>query len=205
MLNRQPAFGITPKCAILRALKFLSHQDSPMKTALVELISKISSGCMSDDEVARIADEAAQAYADADTFLAANPDINYDDTFPIPLGEWIVVGSLPETVLFQADTYMDLFAQIVASFGPGVAFNIKPKQLAKVEALTALNRIQIQLSSMNPENGGYVLMNFSQLLDDEIQAVLVYGNDVPRVLELCAEVGINAAPSLEALRVAIHV
>ena len=176
-----------------------------MKTALVELISKISSGCMSDDEVARIADEAAQAYADADTFLVANPDINYDDTFPIPLGEWIVVGSLPETVLFQADTYMDLFAQIVASFGPGVAFNIKPKQLAKVEALTALNRIQIQLSSMNPENGGYVLMNFSQLLDDEIQAVLVYGNDVPRVLELCAEVGINAAPSLEALRVAIHV
>ena len=176
-----------------------------MKTALVELISKISSGCMGDDEVARIADEAAQAYADADTFLAANPDINYDDTFPIPLGEWIVVGSLPETVLFQADTYMDLFAQIVASFGPGVAFNIKPKQLAKVEALTALNRIQIQLSSMNPENGGYVLMNFSQPLDDEIQAVLVYGNDVPRVLELGAEVGINAAPSLEALRVAIHV
>jgi len=176
-----------------------------MKTALVELISKISSGCMGDDEVARIADEAAQAYADADAFLAANPDINYDDTFSIPLGEWVVVGSLPETVLFQADTYMDLFAGIVASFGPGVAFNIKPKQLAKVEALTALNRIQIQLSSMNPENGGYVLMNFSQLLDDEIQAVLVYGNDVPRVLELCAEVGINAAPSLEALRVAIHV
>jgi hypothetical protein len=176
-----------------------------MKTALVELISKISSGCMGDDEVTRIADEAAQAYADADAFLAANPDINYDDTFPIPLGEWIVVGSLPETVLFQADTYMDLFAQIVASFGPGVVFNIKPKQLAKVEALTALNRIQIQLSAMNPENGGYVLMNFSQLLDDEIQAVLVYGNDVPRVLELCAEVGINAAPSLEALRVAIHV
>ena len=50
-----------------------------MKTALVELISKISSGCMGDDEVARIADEAAQAYADADTFLAANPDIGAPD------------------------------------------------------------------------------------------------------------------------------
>ena len=135
-------------------------------------------------------------------FLAANPDINYDDTFPIPLGEWVVVGSLPETVLFQADTYMDLFAQIVASFGPGVDFNIKPKQLAKTEALTALNRIQVQMSSLNKENGGYVLMNFSQLLDDELQVVLVYGNDVPRVLELCAEVGIAAAPSLEALKVA---
>ncbi|SEL44211.1 hypothetical protein SAMN03159362_2887 [Pseudomonas sp. NFIX51] len=176
-----------------------------MKTVLAELITKISSGCMGEEEILRIADEAAQAYADPQAFLAANPDINYDDSFPIPLGEWVVVGSLPETVLFQADTYMDLFAQIVASFGPGVAFNIKPKQLAKTEALTALNRIQIQMGSMNPENGGYVLMNFSQLLDDELQVVLVYGNDVPRVLQLCAEAGIAAAPSLEALKVAVHV
>lgn len=176
-----------------------------MKASLVELISHISSGCMSEPEILRIADEASQAYADAEGFLAANPDINYDDSFPIPLGEWIVVGSLPETVLFQADTYMDLFAQIVDSFGPDVAFNIKPRQLAKTEPLTALNRIQIQLGAMSPEKGGYVLMNFSQLLDDEIQAVLVYGNDLPRVLELCAQSGISAAPSLEALRVAIHV
>ncbi|MCP2051964.1 UNVERIFIED_ORG: hypothetical protein J3D59_001824 [Pseudomonas fluorescens] len=176
-----------------------------MHTALVELISKISAGVMGEDEVARIATEAAQAYADPAAFLAANPDINYDDTFPIPLGEWVVVGSLPDTVLFQADTYGDLFAQIVASFGPGVAFNLKPKQLAKTEDLTALNRIQIQMSALSPEEGGYVLLNFSQLLDDEIQAVLVYGNDLPRVLELCAEVGIKAEPSLEALKVAVHV
>ena len=176
-----------------------------MKTALIELISKISSGCMGEAEIQQIATDAAQAYADPEAFLAANPDINYDDTFPIPLGEWVVVGSLPETVLFQADTYMDLFGQIIDSFGPGVSFNIKPKQLAKTEALTALNRIQVQMSSMNPENGGYVLMNFSQLLDDELQLVLVYGNDLPRVLELCAQVGIAAAPSLEALKVAIHV
>lgn len=176
-----------------------------MKTALVELISKISAGVMGEDEVARIADEAAQAYAAPAAFLAANPDINYDDTFPIPLGEWIVVGSLPDTVLFQADTYGDLFAQIVASFGPGVAFNLKPKQLAKTEDLTALNRIQIQMSALSPEDGGYVLLNFSQLLDDEIQAVLVYGNDLPRVLALCAEVGIKGEPSLEALKIAVHV
>ncbi|XVJ47352.1 hypothetical protein ACDZ94_23015 [Pseudomonas sp. UBT] len=176
-----------------------------MKTALVELISKISAGVMGEDEVARIAEEAAQAYADPAAFLAANPDINYDDSFPIPLGEWVVVGSLPDTVLFQADTYGDLFAQIVASFGPGVAFNLKPKQLAKTEDLTALNRIQIQMSALSPEEGGYVLLNFSQLLDDEIQSVLVYGNDLPRVLELCAHVGIKAEPSLEALRVAVHV
>ncbi|AZE84958.1 hypothetical protein C4J98_3562 [Pseudomonas orientalis] len=176
-----------------------------MQTALVELISKISTGIMGADEVARIADEAAQAYADPVAFLAANPDINYDDSFPIALGEWVVVGSLPETVLFQADTYADLFAQIVASFGPGVAFNLKPKQLAKTEDLTALNRIQIQMSALSPEDGGYVLLNFSHPLDDDIQAVLVFGNDLPRVLELCAEAGIKAEPSLEALKIAVHV
>ncbi|MNY67878.1 hypothetical protein D3C86_2055440 [compost metagenome] len=61
------------------------------------------------------------------------------------------------------------------------------------------------MGSMNKDAGGYVLMNFSQLLDDELQMVLVYGNDVERVLALCAEVGIAAAPALEALRVAVHV
>ncbi|GGU69832.1 hypothetical protein GCM10009504_28910 [Pseudomonas laurentiana] len=176
-----------------------------MKNQLVELIGKISSGCLREDDIERIADEAAQAYADPAGFLAANPDINYDDTFPISLGEWVVVGSLPDTVLFQADSYQDLFAQIVASFGPDVTFNIKPKQLAKTEALTALNRIQIQMSSMNKEAGGYVLLDFSQPLDDELQVVLVYGNDLERVLELADEIGIAAAPSLEALRLALHV
>jgi hypothetical protein len=171
-----------------------------MKNQLSELIGKISSGCMGEDEITGVADEAAQAYADPAGFLAANPDINYDDSFPIPLGEWVVVGSLPDTVLFQADSYMDLFASIVASFGPTVAFNIKPRQLAKVDALTALNRIQVQLGSMNKEAGGYVLVDFSQPLDDELQCVLVYGNDLARVLELCAQLEIHAAPALEARR-----
>ena len=46
---------------------------------------------------------------------------------------------------------------------------------------------------------------FCGYIDDELQVVLVYGNDVPRVLQLCAEAGIAAAPALEALKVAIHV
>ena len=175
-----------------------------MKTVLNELITLISSGCMKEEEIAGIATEAAEAYANAEAFLAANPEVNYDDSFPIPLGEWVVVGSLPGTVLFQADTYQELFQQIVDSFGKDVPFNIKPKQLAKTEPLTALNRIQTQLGSMNKEVSGYVLMNFSQLLDTELQAVLVYGRDLERVLALCAQVGIEAAPSLEALRLALY-
>ena len=155
-----------------------------MKAQLEELISKISSGCMLADDIARIAEEAAHAYADPQAFLAANPDINYDDDFPIPLGEWVVIGSLPETVLFQADSYDALFQQIVESFGPQVSFVLKPKQLAKVEPLKALNRIQVQLSSLSPETQGYVLLDLSEPLDDEIQAVLVYSSALARVVEL---------------------
>ncbi|MET1077393.1 MAG: hypothetical protein ABWY06_05150 [Pseudomonas sp.] len=171
-----------------------------MKNQLAELIGKISAGCMTADEVLRIADEASQAYADPQAFLTANPDVNYDDSFPIPLGEWVVVGSLPDTVLFQGDDHAQLFQQVVDSFGKDVPFNIKPKQLLKVEPLTALNRIQVQLGSMNPEQGGYVLLDFSEPLDDALQAVLVYGHDLERVMALCVEVGIYAAPAYASLR-----
>mgnify|MGYP003649136461 CR=1 FL=1 len=173
-----------------------------MKAQLEELISKISSGCMLPEEISKIADEAAQAYADPQAFLAANPDINYDDSFPIPLGEWVVIGSLPETVLFQADTYEALFQQIVESFGPQVSFVLKPKQLAKVEPLKALNRIQVQLASLSPETQGYVLVDLSEPLDEALQAVLVYSSDLGRVMELAVEVGIYAAPAYEALKAA---
>ncbi|WP_220812778.1 hypothetical protein [Pseudomonas paralcaligenes] len=173
-----------------------------MKAQLLELVTLISSGCMTDEEIARIADEAAQAYADPAAFLAANTDVNYDDDFPIPLGEWVVVGSLPETVLFQADSYDELLQQIIDSFGPQVSFNIKPKQLVKVEPLKALNRIQVQLSALYKEKGGYVLVDLSEPLDDELQCVLVYTSDLPRVLELAVDVGIYAAPAYEALKAA---
>ncbi len=168
-----------------------------MKAALQELITLISSGCMSDEQIARVAEEAAQAYADPQAFLQANADINYDDEFPIPLGEWVVVGSLPDTVLFQADRYDQLFQQITESFGPQVNFVLKAKQLHKVEAAKALNRIQVQLSALYPEKGGYVLVDFSEPLDDALQAVLVYRCDLERVLELAVEVGIFAQPSLQ--------
>ena len=176
-----------------------------MKNQLFELISLIGAGCMREQDIERIADEAAQAYADPAAFLAANPDINYDDSFPISLGEWVVVGSLPDTVLFQADSYQELFERITESFDKSVPFNLKPKQLARTEPLPALNRIQVQMGALNKEAGGYVLVNFSQLLDDELQMVMVGQNDLARVLELGAEVGIKVEPALEALKVAVHV
>ena len=171
-----------------------------MKNQLLEFISLIGAGCLREADIERIADEAAQAYADPAAFLAANPDINYDDSFPIPLGEWVVLGSLPDTVVFQADSYQDLFQAISDSFDKSVPFTLKPKQLARTEPLTALNRIQVQMGALNKEAGGYVLVNFSQPLDDELQMVMVGQHDLARVLALSEEVGIAAAPALEALR-----
>lgn len=164
-----------------------------MKDTLIELVGKISSGCLAESDILRIADEADQAYADPAVFLAANPDILYDDTFPIPLGEWVIVGSLPDTVLFQADTCELLMEQIIESFGPGVTFNLKPKQLAKADMPTALKRMQIQMSALSQDRGGYVLVNFSEPLDDVLQMVLVYGEDVERVLALCAGIDVRAS------------
>lgn len=175
-----------------------------MQQALEQLITLISSGCMKTEDISRIAAEAAQAYAAPEAFLAANSDINYDDSFPIPLGEWVVVGSLPDTVLFQGDSYAELFQNIRDSFGPEVSFVLQSGQLQKVEPLKALNRIQVQLSALYPEKQGYVLVDFSEPLDDEYQAVLVYTCDLARVLELAVEVGIYAAPAYASLRAAIE-
>lgn len=175
----------------------------PLKTSIIALLNGISSGCLSDEEIAQIADEASQAYADPEAFLAANPDINYDDSFPIPVGEWMIVGSLPDTVLFQADNYQALFQQISASFDKSVNFVLTPKQLAKTEPAKALHRIQVQMSSLYPEKGGYVLVEFSQPLDDELQTVLVYACDLPNVMALAAAVGIHATPASPELRPAL--
>jgi hypothetical protein len=171
-----------------------------MRAKLEELVEKISSGCLPTEEIRRIAAEAAQAYAAPEAFLTANPDINYDDSFPIPLGEWLVLGNLPDTVLFQADSYAELFSQIKASFGPQVTFALHAKQLQKSEPLKALNRIQVQLSSLSKETQGYVLLDFSTPLDCALQAVLVYTYDLPRVLELALEIGIYAAAAYETLK-----
>jgi len=174
--------------------------DMSMQQSLEQLITLISSGCMREEEISRIAAEAAQAYAAPGDFLAANPDINFDDSFPIPLGEWVVVGSLPDTVLFQGDSHAQLFQAIRDSFGPEVSFVLQAKQLQKVEPLKALNRIQVQLSALYPEKQGYVLVDFSEPLDDAYQAVLVYSCDLQQVMELAVEVGIYAAPAYESLR-----
>lgn len=169
------------------------------------LLTCISSGCLPADEISRIATEADQAYADPQGFLAANPDINYDDSFPIPLGEWVVVGSLPDTVLFQADDIAELFNQIKASFGTEVSFTLQSRQLARTDLLTALRRVQTQLSAFSQDKGGYILMDFSTPLDHALQAVLVFGEDLPNVLELCAGLEIAAAATYQSRLDAVEV
>lgn len=83
-----------------------------------------------------------------------------------------------------SSTHADLLAQIITSTNPYAAFN----------------SIQVQRSSLRKDTGGYILLNFSEPLDDELQAVLIYSCDLPRVMELCVAVGIPAMPAYEALR-----
>ena len=47
-----------------------------------------------------------------------------------------------------------------------------------------------------------MLVDFSEPLDDELQAVLVYASDLDRVLALAVEIGIYAAPALRTMQAA---
>lgn len=168
-----------------------------MKEQLVELITLISSGSMRDEDIQRIAGEAAQAYADPQAFLAANPGAGYEDSLPIPPGEWVLVSSLPDNVLLQAQQADELLRQIAASFGSQSALALTAAELAGVDLLQALQRIQMELSSLYPKAEGYELVDFSEPLDSELQMVLIYTRDLPRVLELSMDLGIYAAPAYE--------
>lgn len=114
-----------------------------MKEILNELIIFISIGCMGVEEIWWIVDEVVQVYVDLVGFFVVNLDINYDDSFLILFGEWVVVGSLLDIVLFQVDIYVELFVWIVVFFGKDVVFNIKLKQLFKIELLVVFNCIQV--------------------------------------------------------------
>ena len=122
---------------------------------------------MAGDEIDGIATEAAQAYADADAFLAANPDINYDDSFPIPLGEWVVVGSLPGALSGQA-AYTDIgrartevFDGIAASLeyarevGMPLAIEpLHPMQAAERACINTLEQALDICDALDPVNSG---------------------------------------------------
>ncbi|SFQ26971.1 hypothetical protein SAMN05216229_11529 [Geopseudomonas sagittaria] len=168
-----------------------------MKEQLVELITLISSGSLGDEDIRRIAGEATLAYADPQAFRAANPDVDREDDLPITLGERVLLGSLPDSVLLQAKQADELFQQVLDTFGAESPCTLKAGDLAEVDLLTALERIQVELSSLYPQTEGYELVDFGEPLEQPLQMVLVYTRDLPRVLELSGALGIYAAPAYE--------
>lgn len=168
-----------------------------MKELLVELVTLVSSGSLGEDDILRIADEAAKAYADPQAYLTANPQSDYEDDGRIPLGQWVLLNSLPDNVLFQARQPDELFQQILDSFGPPDAVPLKPAALVGVDQLSAMQRIQVQLSELYPQTDGYELVDFGEPLEEGLQMVLIYTRDLPRLLALAMELGIYAAPAYE--------
>lgn len=168
-----------------------------MKAQVAELLTLISSGSMAEEDIQRIAGEAAQAYADPQAFLASHADSGYDASLPISPGEWMLVSKLPDNVLFQAKQVDELYQQLAASFGSESALALDDAQLADSEPLQALRQIQLELSSLYPETDGYELIDFGEPLDSELQMALIYTRDLPRVQALAAEIGIYAAPAYE--------
>lgn len=165
-----------------------------MKERLIELITLIASDGIGSDDIRRIADTVALAYSDPQAYRATNPDID-DNERGRPLGEWALLTNLPDNVLLQAKSADALFRQIRDSFGPQAPLTLTPEELAKDDLLSALQRIQVQLSALAPETDGYELVDFGEPPEQELQMVLVCSRDLPRVLELASGLGIYAAPA----------
>lgn len=168
-----------------------------MKELLVELVTLISSGSLGDDDIRRIADEAAKAYANPQAYLTANPHSGYEDGCGIPLGQWVLLDALPDNVLFQARQPDELLQQILDSFGSPDEMPLEVEALAGVDQLNAMQRIQAQLSELYPQTDGYELIDFGEPLEGGLQMVLIYTRDLPRLLALAMELGIYAAPAYE--------
>lgn len=172
-----------------------------MQQQLTELVTLLSSGALEDEDVTTIVNQVLAAAEDGEGFLAANPDIYYEDDFPLPLWEWVLVNELPLEVLFVAPSLDELYPQLLEAFGEDTEAGLTVEQImACDDALQALELIQAQLAQFNAENGGYILVDFSQSLTDEMMVAMVYRNDLPRLQELCDELGIYIAPSDDALR-----
>lgn len=171
-----------------------------MKQQLAELIGLLSSGALEETDIATIVDQVMAAVDAPDTFLANNPDIYFEEDFPLPLWEWVLLNELPAEVLFNADNLVDLYQQLMESFGDDAGFELQPDQLDEEDPLLALEQIQNQIQQFGLDHGGYTLIDFSQSLGDDIQVAMVYAQDLPRIQQLCDELGIYVAASDEALR-----
>ncbi len=170
-----------------------------MKAQLMELLTLISSGSLAEDDIERIAEEANKAFSDPEGYLAMHPNCGYEEGGRPSLGEWVLLANLPDSVLFQARQADELYQQVVDSFGeqPSATLELTPADLAGLELVPALERIQAQLSVLYPQTDGYELVEFGEPLEDGLQMVLIFTRDLPRLQALAAELGIYAAPAFE--------
>ncbi|WP_410499295.1 hypothetical protein [Chitinibacter sp. S2-10] len=151
-----------------------------------ELFEIIADGSLDAEDIAAMSAEVIKAHADPAAYLQADTGSQYQESYPLPLWEWVLLEQLEGGLIFHATTIDALYAQIVDAFGDD-ELDLTVADLAGLDAVVALSKVQEELAPT------YSVVDFSQSVADEKQVVLVRTAKLARFLELSAALGIHAA------------
>lgn len=156
---------------------------------LNELFDIIVDGSLDADDISAMSLEVSKAHADAAAYLQADSESKYQDGYPLPLWEWVLLEQLEGDLLFHASQVDALYAQIVDAFGED-ELDLSVADLAGLDDAAALAKVQDELAPT------YTLVDFSVSVAGEKQLVLVRSAKLERFFELCAALGIKARASV---------
>jgi hypothetical protein len=160
--------------------------------ALIELINRLSCNDLDSHEASRIAGICLQASTDPVKALTENYGteaaqvVQYD---PQGVLAFIIFIEL-EDYFAAADTVDELYEQIIEAFEAPTLPDY-PYDNNTFETVSDYYQwLDQELLTHHPK---YRLISFGQSYSNDFQVVLVFRDDVTRILELCAQLGIDAA------------
>ncbi|WP_157669446.1 hypothetical protein [Chitinibacter sp. GC72] len=151
-----------------------------------ELFEIIADGSLDAEDIAAMSDEVLKAHADAAAYLLDDAESQYQQSYPLPLWEWVLLEQLEGGLIFHAPHIDALYAQIVDAFGDD-ELDLAVADLAGLDAAAALAKVQDELAPT------YSVVDFSKSVAGEKQVVLVRTAKLARFLELSAALGLQAS------------
>ncbi|WKB51618.1 hypothetical protein [Eleftheria terrae] len=168
-----------------------------MEEELLELIYRLGAGRLPPDRARVMAEEVLAARARPDAYRRKHTDLRWSDSAATPLWQWVLCEHLAEDVLLQGDQLDQLYEQVIDRLPDGgLGVDLTPEDVGGyADTLQALDAVQAQLAGL-----GLVLLDFGPVVSSTAwQLVLVDLADLPRLLALCSELGIAAAPAEQAV------
>lgn len=151
-----------------------------------ELLTILADGSLEAEDIAAMTAEVAKAAADANAYLANDPESQYSAASGMPLAEWVLLEQLEGGLIFRGDTVADVYEQITDAFGED-ELDLAVSELISLSEADATVKVAEELAPL------YTRVNFSRPIGGaKLQVVLVRTAKLDRFLELAAELGVSA-------------